>query len=231
MLRDDLGCLSDFEKQLTFGRIGESAISKLLLARGHAILPACDIKCSPGKGPRISGQSFNGSEAVAPDFLVLHKHDGACWAEAKTKTVFTWFRKRGTWQTGIDLHHWKQYLAVAKTASLPLWILFLHISSKPDNRDILHCPATCPTGLFGQVAEELERAVDHETLLWGKHGMVYWNQNSLIQIATLEECCKAAGLPMPESPVTPELPLPIQTARPKPAVPQQCEFAILLNNR
>ena len=187
-----------FEKQLTFGRLGEATISKLLISHGHSLLNACDIKCNPGKGPRISGQIFDGNEVIAPDWLVIHQRDGARWVEGKTKSVFTWYRKRDKWQTGIDYHHFKQYLEVIQKTGLPLWLLFLHIRSTPDSRDLIYCPSTCPTGLFAVQLREGHASHDHIDPRWGKTGMIYWNHGDLNHVATLSECCKAAGLPPPD---------------------------------
>jgi hypothetical protein len=179
--------LSDeqFQKQLAFGQAAETAIAKWLMSRGGLILPIYDIEYpqEEKKGPRAfsSLRSY-----VAPD-LLLFRHSGAIWCEAKRKTHFTWYRKLQRWETGIDLRVWNDYRELRRRSKLPLMLLFLHCSDTPHTRDIgFGCPVKCPVGLFGKDSGELERC-GRTDARWGKSGMIYWGQVDLEQMASIDE--------------------------------------------
>lgn len=174
-----------FQKNLAFGQMAETLIAKWLLSRGNAVLPIYDVEYNTGKGPRLFGPDF---QAAAPDLYVWGTR-GAMWCEAKHKSVFTWFRVKQKWQTGIDIHHWKAYQTVAQRTGSPVWLLFLHRKSTPDKIDAAHpsCPAQCPVGLFGQEMEHLLKNVDHCDKRGSKYGMVYWNHESLTLLERLDK--------------------------------------------
>jgi hypothetical protein len=187
-----------FKRQLTIGSVGESLIARWLMARGHAVLPVYEIETSSGKGPQL----FSGSGGlVAPDMLVFTAN-GQMFIEAKHKSVFTWHRNTQQWTTGIDLQHYRDYLLVAKQTRLSVWLMFLHKSSVPDERDVKHgCPEKCPTGLYGGELFDLVTKENHrskELDLYrdgfkghGKSGMVYWAIGSLRLLASLDEVMDA----------------------------------------
>lgn len=175
-----------FQRNLAFGHIAESAIARWLRNRGRLVLPVYDIEYETGKGQRVF--AAGAAQFCAPDLMVFGGREPVQWIEAKHKTVFTWYRKKQQWQTGIDLNHWRDYLAVRAQTGVPVWILFLHRISKPDRRDIIAgCPDECPVGLFGQEIRRLEHTFDHTDWRHGRHGMVYWNHASLTQYANLGE--------------------------------------------
>jgi len=183
-----------FQKSLETGRIAEGWIAKWLIARGASILPAYEIEIPQYKGPQV----FSGEgEFVSPDLLVF-SDKGILWVEAKHKSVFTWHRKTAQWTTGIDLHHYGQYMHVAKLTKLPVWLMFYHRESSPDSRDLQHgCPKSCPTGLFGGELFDLAMKENHRSLAidknragfvgHGKSGMVYWADSAFRQFATKEQ--------------------------------------------
>lgn len=175
----------EFERQLAFGQIAESEISKWIIARGGYVLPVYDVEYDTGKGPRIFGA---GRQIVAPD-LIVFSHGGVSWIEAKHKTVFSWHRISGRWVTGIDLHHYRQYLEVLEIAEWPVWLLFLHRCSAPSPDDSRYpcCPQECPVGLFGGPLTVLRDKENHRSGKWGRSGMVYWSNRVLTRLATLDE--------------------------------------------
>lgn len=178
-----------FKKQLRFGKLGESKISSWVRSRGSYVLPAYEIEQQTGKGPRIFAPY--GKEYISPDLLVF-SHDGVSWIEAKHKTVFTWHRITQRWTTGIDRNHFHGYMQLADEWPWAIWLLFLHESATPDDRDInAGCPESCPVGLFGNELFYLSENINHEHDNWGKYGMVYWEHEKLKLIATLEEVNKA----------------------------------------
>ena len=190
-----------FQRQLAFGQIAETDIALWLMHRGGVVLPIYDIEYDTGKGPRMF---LVDRSLVAPDLLVFSR-GSLKWIEAKHKSVFTWHwtsARKGKsevecWQTGIDQHHYRQYLEVEKVSGVPIWLLFFHITSTPDSRDLNRsewpCPEKCPVGLFGAPLKELSECVHHTDWRWGRHGMVYWMSSSLRLIATLEEVQKSAN--------------------------------------
>lgn len=173
-----------FEERLAFGQMTETDIARWLIGRGGVVLPVYSVEVDSGKGPRLFSADC---ELVAPDLLawckgVLH------WIEAKHKSRFTWHRKTQQWTTGIDLHHYKDYLRVANKVNHPVWLMFLHRLNLPDQRDLdAGCPACCPTGLFGESLDVLKDNESHRHDNWGRHGMVYWNVGALRKLAPIEE--------------------------------------------
>lgn len=174
-----------FGEQLAFGQVAETDIAKWIIRRGGWVVPIYEVEYHRGKGPRVFACDI---ELVAPDLLVV-RNGRACWIEAKHKSVFTWHRKTGRWTTGIDLHHYEQYIEVQERIEWPVWLLFLHRRSTPDNRDKPHCPPKCPTGLFGQALSNLTgvKNENHRHENWGRSGMVYWSVEKLKPLATLKE--------------------------------------------
>lgn len=174
---------TQFQKNLAFGQIAESEIAMYLRSRGNQILPVYDIEYETGKCPRLFGATL----LVAPDLLVF-KASKIYWAECKRKSVFSWYRKKSRWTTGIDLRHWNDYIAVSETTALPVWLLFLHCSDRPDIRDLqAGCPQKCPTGLFGRELKSLRSCVSHQSERWGTSGMIYWAYEDLKFIASVSE--------------------------------------------
>lgn len=179
-----------FNRSLAFGKLGESLIASWLRSRGQYVLPAYEIETQEGKGPRLFAPD---REYITPDLLVFN-NDGVRWIEAKHKSVFTWHRISKKWTTGIDRHHYREYIALAENWPWEIWLLFLHEKEEPDPRDIKYCPGQCPVGLFGNSLLTLKETVNHEHAGWGRHGMVYWAEDKLIKLASIEEIKEAATL-------------------------------------
>lgn len=173
-----------FEQTLAMGRVGESAISRWLQARGHAVFPAYEIEKPSGKGPQLFAAT---GDLVLPDLLAF-RGGSVRWFEAKHKTCFTWHRLTRRWVTGIDLRHYGEYQEVACRTGLPVWLLFFHPKASPSNDDLsFGCPEECPTGLFGNDLEILGGCENHRSDRYGKSGMVYWAHESLKRIAAADE--------------------------------------------
>lgn len=173
-----------FEQTLAMGRVGESAISRWLQARGHAVFPAYEIEEGSGKGPQLFAAS---GDLVLPDLLAFR--DGRIrWFEAKHKTCFSWHRLTQRWVTGIDLRHYGEYREVAARTGVPVWLLFFHPMAEPSGEDMAHgCPHECPTGLFGNDLDVLAECENHRSDRHGKSGMVYWARDALRLIALADE--------------------------------------------
>jgi hypothetical protein len=175
----------NFAQQLATGQIGESEIARWLLSKGHSVVPVYEKEIGTGKGPRYFTPD---KQCVAPDMLLLPKGNAPpIWIEAKHKSVFSWHRRDDCWCTGIDLHHYQEYLDVEARSGRPVWLLFLHKCDQPDDRDIPHCfDERCPVGLFGNSLTYLMQHENHRSDKHGNHGMVYWAHEHLRLLETLE---------------------------------------------
>lgn len=160
------------------GQAGESHIARWLRNRGCSVLPVYEKILDTGKGPHLF---LPEGSLIAPDLFVFKGND-AWWMEAKHKTAFSWYRKDQCWETGIDLHHYEQYLKVNQCTPWPVWLLFLHKGGQAKDS-----PENSPKGLFGGTLEFLSQNENHRSDKWGNSGMVYWRYETLKLIATLEE--------------------------------------------
>lgn len=176
-----------FDERLQQGRLGESRIARWFMLKRYSVLPAYEMEGGQFKGPRVF--SLEG-DLVSPDLLVF-RPGKVFWIEAKSKAAFTWHRISQSYQDGIDVRHWNDYLALRGRMEWPLWLLFLHGPGQvaKDNPDGM----VPPTGLFGREIGELPLLVDHTSDKWGRSGMVYWRASSLIRIASWEEVISATG--------------------------------------
>ena len=170
-----------FANSLKIGKLAEAQITGWLRARGHTVIPIYEMEINTGKGPQILTPT---RELVAPDLLVKTRDDMR-FVEAKRKTIFTWHRNTKRWVTGIDLRHYEDYKLVADHFKWDVWLLFLHVSNIPDERDLKsNCPNECPVGLFGGEIKKLALKENHRSDRWGTSGMVYWAEESLTKL-----CC------------------------------------------
>jgi hypothetical protein len=171
-----------FQQSLEYGQAGESVISQWLQDRGCKVFPAYEKLIDTGKGPQLFTAQGN---FVLPDLLVFG--EGAktiFWAEVKHKKRFSWHRMSQTWQTGIDLRHYRHYCEVQENTSLAVWLMFLHTSSEPSQSDLAHgAPKTCPSGLFGNALSDLMLVESHRSQMHGTSGMVYWPESALMKLA------------------------------------------------
>jgi len=173
--------MNNFQRKLEIGKIGETQIAKWFQSRGFAVLPVYEKEQGEFKGPVLYTASKG--QKVAPDMLVFKK-DKTLWIEAKHKSAFTWHRKTERWTTGIDRHHFNDYLAIADLSDIPVWLLFLHRVGVA--KDTPHGMVS-PTGLYGGEIFYLTKNINHTHQNWGKSGMVYWAHDKLKHIAPLDQ--------------------------------------------
>lgn len=166
--------MTTFEQKLEIGRLGEDLISRWFRSFGWNILPAYEISQDTGKGPRFF--SASGDNIVSPDLLIFQECEFR-WVEAKHKSAFTWHRITESWQTGIDRHHWNEYLKVREQSKLPVYLFFLHEPGhiSKDTPEGM----TSPSGLYGKSLDVLKDQIDHESDRHGTSGMVYWKEKDL----------------------------------------------------
>jgi len=169
-----------FKESLIIGKTGESKIAKWIISDGGQVLPVYEIAENQYKGPALYCE---GTTLVAPDILMFKKGE-LRWVEVKTKSSFSWHRKTERFVTGIDLHHYADYLKVKDVTNTQLWLLFLQglgiAKDTPDDK-------MAPTGLFGGEISDLKQNENHRHDNWGKHGMVYWAVDKLLKISNYED--------------------------------------------
>ena len=171
---------ASFAQSLEAGQIGEGLIARWLIRRGSSVLPAYQIEIQHGKGPRFFTPD---GVFVSPDLLVF-SGEKVTWIEAKTKSAFTWHRISRTWQTGIDLRHWHDYVKVDMLSNWPVWLMFLQ---RPGVAKDTPPGMVCPAGLFGNEVSRLVGSVHHEHEGHGPSGMVYWTDDALKKLADISE--------------------------------------------
>jgi hypothetical protein len=179
-----------FDQKLNLGRVAESYVAKWLQVKyGYSILPVYDKHFTTeeeNNGTKKGPQFFTATGAfAAPDMLCM-RDNRLCWVEAKCKSTFTWRRIDQQWQDGIDLHHYRQYCAIADTVPWPIHIMFLHL----DTWNPIACreaPEPSETGLFGNRLDILRANEHHQDMRHGRYGMVYWSKSILCRYATLDE--------------------------------------------
>ncbi len=174
-----------FGETLRIGKIGESVIATWLRGRGWTVLPVYEKEEQEYKGPQLF--TARAGELVAPDILTYRLSAGGMdirWIEAKHKSGFSWHRRSNRWVTGIDLHHYAQYMQVYKDSTWPVWLLFLQRGGRTKDQP---AELTQPRGLFGERIGTLAGTENHRDTRWGRHGMVYWALQSLRLLARLED--------------------------------------------
>ncbi len=163
------GAIMSFTGSLREGIVGESKIANWLKSRGFSVLPVYEVALETGKGPRL----FTAAEQlIAPDMLA-YKGGKCYWIEAKHKTAFSWHRLTERWVTGIDLKHYADYCKIDDSSPWPVWLMFLHKGGQAKDSP------PSPAGLYGNSLAYLRQNENHRHMNWGKHGMVYWAEDSL----------------------------------------------------
>ncbi len=169
-----------FKEFLIIGKTGESKIAKWIISNGGQVLPVYEISENQFKGPALY---YEGGTLVAPDMLTFKKGE-LRWIEVKTKSSFSWHRNTERFVTGIDLHHYADYLKVKEITKTQLWLLFLQgqgvAKDTPEGK-------ISPTGLFGGEISDLKQNENHRHGNYGKSGMVYWSHDVLTKFCELNE--------------------------------------------
>ena len=176
--------MTGFDRQLKEGKLGEGAVASWLLHRhadnGAAILPAYEVDGLGFKGPTLY---MADRTLITPDLLVLPAGGPVYFAEVKTKTTFTWFRRTATWQTGIDKRHWDDYLRIREQLQIVIVLMFYHRSGESRQQDrALGAPSECPSGLYCQTIGKLRKCIDHTGADTGRSNgsvLVYWGIDAL----------------------------------------------------
>lgn len=191
-----------FRDFLATGKVAESEITRWLMRRGCLVSPVYEQAESKFEGPRMFAiENDIDRKFVAPDLLAFKlankPGERVFFVEAKCKSGFTWSRRYKRFETGIDRHHFQDYIEIRRRTGVPLWILFLQKGGAVKDAPP-HKPDS-PRGLFGNEIFALATKISHEHDGWGKGGMVYWSPSypaanpALRLIAKHEEICQPDG--------------------------------------
>lgn len=168
-----------FDEQMADAKKYEKAMAQWFRKNGFTIFPACDY-LPENKGPRVLSSNRS---TVSPDLLVWKGKD-ALWMEIKSKSSFTWHRRTGCWQTGIDWKYYVEYKSVHKDSPWPVHLVFLQLGKpRHDDRGRLQ-----PSGLYYNSLDVLGEPGIGRTYNPGQRGgMIYWKIDHLIKLAELHE--------------------------------------------
>lgn len=180
-----------FKDKLEHGKVAESHLTRYLMRHGCSVQPCYEIEENQFKGPILS--TPEGEDLVLPDRLAYHKEKKQhFYAECKSKSGFTWYRKDSVFETGIDHRHYLDYRKVEVVMGIEVCMFFLH-EGKPTK----DCPyVDSPSGLFYAPLSKLVDNEGHRSDRWG-NGMVYWRREDdggpLRRIASWEEAIGMAS--------------------------------------
>lgn len=169
--------LDSFDESLFVGKIAESEIARWIRKNGSSTLPIYEVERGNYKGPVLYAP--DGTAIIAPDILCF-KNGKVYWVEAKHKEIFSFYRKKQAWQTGIDYHHWHEYLRIQLLIpSILVWLMFLHKGGIDKSSG-----KKSPAGLYARPISKLKDCIDHvdtsiNTRKYAPHGMILWDIKSL----------------------------------------------------
>jgi len=168
--------MTDFKQTLAQGKLIETLIAKWLIKRGYTIIPIYEIADNQYKGPQI----FTPHESIiAPDMLAF-KDGYFYFIEAKFKSGFTKHDNTGHYLTGIDLPHYRNYIKVMEHFNTDIRIIFVM-----EGKEVMG--NTWNSGVYMGYLSEMVDCIHHTHEKGSKHGMVYWDEEVLTKVCTLEQ--------------------------------------------
>ena len=168
--------MATFKENYEYGKVGESLVAKWLRKRGNHIMPVYE-KVIEGefRGPAIFPHV--GKPFAAPDMFVFTKTT-AMWVESKRKGLMTFRDVSRTWQVGIKMKDFNNYLNLIKMSPFQVWIFFL-VTGGHDEYNRLS-----PGGLYCENLANLLETFDHYD--YEESDMIYWNDEDLRKFDTYE---------------------------------------------
>lgn len=160
-----------FAEALELGRVTEILIAAWLRGRGWKVLPAYEFTGLQGdKAPKLLG---NPESLISPDLLGIF-NGSAKWFEVKWKQSSDFTRITQRQETGIPLHHWRDYLQVKKESGLEVYLIFAH----EQQNEVL--------------GQELEKLAAFDPREYGgskmdRGGMVFFSCDWFVRLCTLSE--------------------------------------------
>ena len=112
---------TNFEQKLEVGRNGELILENVLQNYGWHTIPTYDYKSEYKKSPRMVGKN---SFLRLPD-IDASKNGKRIWIESKWKEGASWTYSKRTFEHGIPLYLYDEYLKVEKITGDPVWIFFI----------------------------------------------------------------------------------------------------------
>jgi len=119
------GGAMSFEDRLEHARRVEQDVAAWLMRRNWLVLPVYDYSGQQDdKAPKLQAARRRDS-LVAPDLLAA-RGGAHLWFEVKWKAAATLHRKTDTLETGLNLRHWRDYVAIKRESGADVWIVFVH---------------------------------------------------------------------------------------------------------
>ena len=112
------------------GQEGEALVAKGIIAKWGWNVFNCN-------GARYRAPVYQGQDGglINPD-LDLIGHGVRRFAEVKTKTAASLFRKNGQYEHGISWRHYQHYLIIGRQAGTPVWLFIYEVTPQ----EILFAP-------------------------------------------------------------------------------------------
>jgi hypothetical protein len=169
-----------FNDALKFGLGGERIVAEMFKAKGWVVVQVGG-QHGAYQGPRI--ELPLGLVQVCPDLIVMNGAK-ALWIEVKRKSQFAYHRNSKTFVTGVDLHHWKEYLANDLYGSFPMWLFFVHETSSVHSLPFGESAVRPRPGLYFERVRWMESHKHHEyhnhgANNFGNHGGIFWDVTKL----------------------------------------------------
>jgi hypothetical protein len=111
--------LTEFEKSLIIGQIGENSVTWILRREQHNVERNCDGLVIDGRGPAMATP---GGSIPRPD-LAVSKRGVSVAVEVKTKCDRTTGIITGKVETGIDYQKWLDYQEYERQTGIPVMLV------------------------------------------------------------------------------------------------------------
>ena len=155
---------SEFYENLGGGRRAEMYASRWLKLQWDKVEDIWKSESADGKGPRYKGH-------VLPDFRVSNGNEQRL-IECKLKTIFTYYRKTGYWQEGINLPYWEDYREVSRLMGIPLDLFFINSDKTLPERG---APPVPEAGIYMRDVGILQAGFSAGRGHTWEKKMIYWN--------------------------------------------------------
>jgi hypothetical protein len=162
----------EFELRLAQGAQWEQAVSDWLRKPGHGISVLELFKYRHNGQPPVFISI--GDRIITPDMQVIGG-GSSIYLEVKSKRRFAKNPYTMKSMTGIDLHHWKDYIRVQQESGIKVLIVFVHEETKEVRAD------------FVDVLDRHPEKDEVPKCRTGRGGMVFWPHDAPQLIGRINE--------------------------------------------
>lgn len=119
----------EFERSLAYGKEGEHAVARKLMACGSLVTPLYQFENH--NAPPVALYEVDGIEKsiVLPDLSCFSQDGEAYLVEVKRKT--RWVLWDGMYETGFNQRHFDHYMEMVERTKQPCWCFFVHENQEP----------------------------------------------------------------------------------------------------